>query len=108
LGKIDGVRTVKANAIRKEVVVEREGLIPPPARSASGYRLYDAREIDRIRFIRKAQALGLRFTRSSTCSRSPRVAPVRAAACKTRLPRRWRTWTVGSLSSRVSAMSWRD
>jgi len=38
---------------------EREGLIPPPARSASGYRLYDAREIDRIRFIRKAQALGL-------------------------------------------------
>ncbi|MEO6444739.1 MAG: heavy metal-responsive transcriptional regulator [Gemmatimonadaceae bacterium] len=38
---------------------EREGLIPPPARSASGYRMYDAREIDRIRFIRKAQALGL-------------------------------------------------
>jgi MerR family copper efflux transcriptional regulator len=38
---------------------EREGLIPPPARSVSGYRLYNAREIDRIRFIRKAQALGL-------------------------------------------------
>ena len=38
---------------------EREGLIPPPARSASGYRLYDAGVIDRIRFIRKAQALGL-------------------------------------------------
>lgn len=38
---------------------EREGLISPPARSASGYRLYDATAIDRIRFIRKAQALGL-------------------------------------------------
>jgi len=38
---------------------EREGLIPPPARSDSGYRLYTTELIDRVRFIRKAQALGL-------------------------------------------------
>jgi MerR family transcriptional regulator, Zn(II)-responsive regulator of zntA len=38
---------------------EREGLIPPPDRTDSGYRLYTAELVDRVRFIRKAQALGL-------------------------------------------------
>ena len=38
---------------------EREGVIPPPARTASGYRQFDADVIERVRFIRKAQALGL-------------------------------------------------
>lgn len=38
---------------------EREGLIPPPSRSASGYRLYTQAELERVRFVRKAQALGL-------------------------------------------------
>lgn len=38
---------------------EREGLIPSPARSDSGYRLYTPQLVDRVRFIRKAQALGL-------------------------------------------------
>ncbi len=38
---------------------EREGLIPAPERSDSGYRLYSAELVERIAFIRKAQALGL-------------------------------------------------
>ncbi len=38
---------------------EREGLIPEPPRSESGYRLYTPEIVDRVRFIRKAQALGL-------------------------------------------------
>lgn len=38
---------------------EREGLIPAPARSESGYRLYTPELVERVRFIRKAQALGL-------------------------------------------------
>lgn len=38
---------------------EREGLIPPPRRSESGYRLYTPALIERVRFIKKAQALGL-------------------------------------------------
>jgi DNA-binding transcriptional MerR regulator len=38
---------------------EREGLIPPPPRSASGYRTYTPELVDRIGFVRKAQALGL-------------------------------------------------
>lgn len=38
---------------------EREGIIPPPSRTASGYRQYDAATIGHIRFVRKAQTLGL-------------------------------------------------
>lgn len=37
---------------------EREGLLEPRARLASGYRRYSEHEIARLRFIRKAQALG--------------------------------------------------
>jgi MerR family copper efflux transcriptional regulator len=38
---------------------EREGLIPPAPRTPAGYRLYTPELIDRVRFIRQAQALGL-------------------------------------------------
>jgi DNA-binding transcriptional MerR regulator len=38
---------------------EREGLIPPPARSKSGYRLFTPDLVERVAFIRKAQTLGL-------------------------------------------------
>lgn len=38
---------------------EREGLIPPPNRADNGYRVYDAALVERVRFIRKAQSLGL-------------------------------------------------
>ena len=38
---------------------EREGLIAPAPRSAAGYRLYSPEVIERVRFVRKAQALGL-------------------------------------------------
>ena len=37
---------------------EREGLLPSPARTASGYRLYAAADADRVRFVRRAKALG--------------------------------------------------
>lgn len=37
---------------------EREGILDPPARTRAGYRIYDQRTIDRIRFVRHAQALG--------------------------------------------------
>ena len=38
---------------------EREGLIPPPRRAQNGYRIYDGPVVDRVRFVRKAQSLGL-------------------------------------------------
>lgn len=38
---------------------ERERLVPPAPRSPAGYRLYPPELLQRIAFIRKAQALGL-------------------------------------------------
>ena len=35
------------------------GLLPAPARTVSGYRDFDGTVIDRLRFIRSAQAIGL-------------------------------------------------
>lgn len=40
---------------------ERLGLLPPPPRTSSGYRLYQPAQLERLRFIRKAQAIGLRL-----------------------------------------------
>lgn len=37
---------------------EEIGLLPPPLRSATGYRRYSGQTVDELRFIRKAQALG--------------------------------------------------
>lgn len=38
---------------------ERVGLLQRPARTRGGYRLYDPAALERLSFIRKAQALGL-------------------------------------------------
>jgi len=40
---------------------ERLGLLAPPARSDSGYRLCDPGLVDRVRFIRGAKRVGLRL-----------------------------------------------
>jgi DNA-binding transcriptional MerR regulator len=37
---------------------EKSGLIDPPARTGSGYRLYDADVLDRLEFVKRAQVLG--------------------------------------------------
>ena len=37
---------------------ERQGLLPPPERRASGYRQYGQPDIARLRFIRRAKELG--------------------------------------------------
>jgi DNA-binding transcriptional MerR regulator len=41
---------------------EREGFIPVPPRSEAGYRLFPPELMERLRFIRRAQALGLSLT----------------------------------------------
>jgi DNA-binding transcriptional MerR regulator len=40
---------------------ERLGLLPPPVRTAAGYRQYDDEAADRVRFIKGAQRFGLRL-----------------------------------------------
>lgn len=37
---------------------ERIGLLPPPGRSPGGRRIYRERDLNRLRFIRHAQAVG--------------------------------------------------
>ena len=37
---------------------EAEGLIPEPRRSVSGYRLYSAKDMRRVSFIRRARGMG--------------------------------------------------
>lgn len=37
---------------------ERQGLLPSPQRLASGYRCYDQTSVARLRFVRRAKALG--------------------------------------------------
>src|SRR5690242_26055 len=37
---------------------EREGLLPPPSRTASGYRAYTASELERVQVIRICQKTG--------------------------------------------------
>jgi len=40
---------------------EKAGLLPPPERTQSGYRQYDATAVDRLLFIQGAQRLGLKL-----------------------------------------------
>lgn len=54
-GQLASAADVNAETIR---FYERKGLIPRPARTASGYRKYSSEFVVRIRFIKRAQALG--------------------------------------------------
>lgn len=40
---------------------ERAGLLPPPDRTASGYRVFEDDDVERLRFIKGAQRVGLRL-----------------------------------------------
>ena len=55
IGKAAHQGGVKVQTIR---YYERRGLLPKPARTAAGYRMYSDEAIRRLRFIRQAQALG--------------------------------------------------
>lgn len=53
-------KVAKGAAIGVETVrfYEREGLIEKPPRRDSGYRVYPADSVDRVRFIKRAKELG--------------------------------------------------
>jgi DNA-binding transcriptional MerR regulator len=56
IGDLAGRCAVSRDTLR---FYERERLLTPPPRSASGYRLYGEADAARVRFIRRAQATGL-------------------------------------------------
>jgi len=41
---------------------EREAVLPRPSRTQTGYRLYGPEAVERLRFIKRAQALGFSLT----------------------------------------------
>jgi MerR family copper efflux transcriptional regulator len=45
---------------------ERRGLLPAPARTPAGYRVYGASAVERIRFIRRAKSLGFSLDEIAT------------------------------------------
>jgi DNA-binding transcriptional MerR regulator len=53
---------------------ERERLLPPSRRTASGYRVYGRDEAGRLRFIRRAQSMGLTLEDIRELLRVQRVA----------------------------------
>jgi MerR family mercuric resistance operon transcriptional regulator len=55
IGQLSEKTDCKIETIR---YYERIGLMPEPARSASGYRLYDESHLKRLSFIRRSRELG--------------------------------------------------
>ncbi len=53
-------RLAKAAGVTVETLrfYERRGLLPPPARTASGHRRYGPEALDLVRLIKRAQGLG--------------------------------------------------
>jgi len=56
VGQVAEAAGVTAKAVR---LYEARGLLPPAARSAAGYRVFDESDVDTVRFIRRARSLGL-------------------------------------------------
>jgi MerR family transcriptional regulator, copper efflux regulator len=84
IGQVAGEAAVGVETVR---FYEREGLIPPPPRTSSGYRQYPADTVERLCFIQRAKDLGfsLRETRellSLRVGRGRSAADVRARAAE--------------------------
>jgi DNA-binding transcriptional MerR regulator len=55
IGQVAAAAAVNVQTLR---YYERVGLLPRPARRASGYRTYTRDTVQRVRFIKRAQELG--------------------------------------------------
>ena len=58
---------------------ERRGLLPEPARTATGYRVYDGGALRRLAFIRRAQRVGFSLAEIEVLLH---LAPDRSADCR--------------------------
>ncbi len=56
IGAVSRRAAISAGTIR---FYEQEGILPPPARTEAGYRLYTPNDVRRLRLVRRARLLGL-------------------------------------------------
>ena len=61
---------------------EREGLLPPPKRTASGYRQYGDDAVRIVTFIKRAQELGFTLREAKALLKLRNAGPARAAAAR--------------------------
>ena len=91
IGRLAGAVGVPATTLR---YYEREGILAPTGRTPAGYRLYDEEALQRLEFIRAAQAVGftlddiralLRFDGQSPCGTVLKLIEKRLADVDARL-----------------------
>ena len=58
IGEVTRLTGLSADTLR---YYERIGLLPPVARNAGGVRIYDERDLSRLRFIQRAQKMNFRL-----------------------------------------------
>jgi DNA-binding transcriptional MerR regulator len=78
-------QVAKASGVNIQTVrfYEREGLLPPPQRTASGYRQYSDDAVRVVTFIKRAQELGFTLREAKQLLRLRSPGPKRAVAAKT-------------------------
>lgn len=106
IGKLARAGRVSADTLR---YYEREGLIGPTERTASGYRVYEPDAITRVRFIRHAQACGFSLpeirellalrVRTSAC-----CADVRSQAVEKKLQLEQKIRTLEAMSGALDGL----
>jgi len=75
---------------------EKRGLLPPPHRATSGYRLYDEKSLQQLCFIRRAQQFGfsldeirdllkLKLSSAADCHKARKAVAAKAAQVRQRV-----------------------
>jgi DNA-binding transcriptional MerR regulator len=77
-------QVAKASGVNIQTVrfYEREGLLSPPRRSASGYRQYPEDAVRVVTFVKRAQELGFTLREAKQLLRLRSLGPKRADAAK--------------------------
>lgn len=89
MGELTVKRLADAAGVGPDTVryYEKLGLLPAPARTSAGYRVYSPVMVERLRFIQGAQRLGLRL---SEIRELLAVRDTGACPCEPAVPLLWR------------------
>lgn len=74
IGEVAAEAAVNIQTLR---YYERVGLLPPPGRRSSGYRMYGPEAVRRVRFIKRAQELGFTLREVKELLKLRSVGPAR-------------------------------